>query len=421
MIRLYKVTENSLAPLYNEGDFAITSRIPFFLSPYPAPGSTVVFRQKYYGVMIKRVERIVPEEDEIYVIGTHESSVDSRSFGPIHRSDLLGKVIWHIRKPEGAIASPIDDTAAATRRKAPVSPYLAIFFGILAVSTASLFIRFAQAYNTPSLVIAAYRLSLASLILAPVALFRYRAELNSLSRRDLFFALLSGVFLAFHFALWITSLEATSVASSVVLVTTAPLWVALFAPFTIKERITPIIVTGLLLALAGSTIVGFSDACTWTNGSLACPSLPTFFHDKAFIADLFALGGAVMAACYVLIGRGLRSRMSLIPYIFVVYGMAALALIVFMLASGKAAFGYPPAAYLWLILLAVVPQLIGHSIFNFALGYLPAAFVSITLMGEPIGSTILAYFLLHEKPTAMKLIGAILILTGILVASKNKT
>jgi drug/metabolite transporter (DMT)-like permease len=122
----------------------------------------------------------------------------------------------------------------------------------------------------------------------------------------------------------------------------------------------------------------------------------------------------------MIIGRRLRSRISVVRYIFVVYGMAALVLVMVMLAARQAPFAYPPIAFLWFALLALVPQLLGHSSFNWALGYLSAAFVSLTLLGEPIGSTILAYFLLNEKPPGMKVFGAILILAGILVASRSE-
>ena len=97
-----------------------------------------------------------------------------------------------------------------------------------------------------------------------------------------------------------------------------------------------------------------------------------------------------------------------------------LVLIIFMFASGQSAVGYPPITYVWLILLALIPQLMGHSSFNWALGYLSAAFVSITLLGEPIGSAVLAYFLLQETPTVLKMFGAILILAGIFVASRGE-
>jgi len=138
------------------------------------------------------------------------------------------------------------------------------------------------------------------------------------------------------------------------------------------------------------------------------------------LGDLLALVGAFMAAAYVLIGRRLRSKLSLVSYVFLVYGVAAITLVLIMIGLKQIPWGYPGIAYLWFILLAFVPQLLGHSSFNWALGYVSAAFVSIMLLGEPIGSTILAYFLLGEKPTVIKLIGAILILIGIYYASKSE-
>lgn len=297
-----------------------------------------------------------------------------------------------------------------------VPPRLAIAFGILAVSTASIFIRFAQ-QDAPSLVVAAWRLTIASLVLAPLALTRHRAELVRLTRTDWALGLLSGGFLAIHFATWISSLEYTSVASSVVLVTTTPLWVALIAPFTLREGLSKMVIIGMLLALVGGVIVGLSDACTWESGRLACPGLGEFTRGRAFGGNLLAVAGAIAAASYMVIGRRLRRGMSLVGYIFVVYSMAAVVLVAMMLFAGFSPLGYTPSTYLWLILLALVPQLIGHSTFNWALGYLPAAYVSITLLGEPIGSIILAYFLLGETPAAIKIGGAVLILLGIYLAS----
>jgi drug/metabolite transporter (DMT)-like permease len=288
--------------------------------------------------------------------------------------------------------------------------------GILAVSTASIFIRFAQEY-APSLVIAALRLVFASLIIAPLALSKHRAELASLSKRDMVLAITSGTFLAFHFATWITSLEYTTVASSVVLVTTTPLWVALLSPLVLKEPITRPVIWGMLLALLGGLVIGFSDACHWTNGFI-CPASEKFLQGRVFWGNLLALTGAWMAAGYLLIGRRLRARMTLIPYIFVVYGMAAVVLLIIMIASGQSALYLPPQAYFWILLLAIFPQLLGHSTFNWALKYLPASLVSITLLGEPIGSTILAFIILKEIPSIPELIGAALILVGIYLASR---
>ncbi len=305
-----------------------------------------------------------------------------------------------------------------SRRQPPVPPIIVLIVGILAVSTASGFFSYAQAY-APSLVIAAYRLSLATLVLAPLALTRHRAELSHLLPGERALAALSGMFLALHFASWITSLEYTSVASSVVLVSTTPLWVALFSPFTLREPLTGRVWLGMGLAMLGGVVVGLSDTCRLESRALICPDWRTFVQGEAFLGDMLALFGALMAAAYVLIGRRLRAKLSLVGYVFMVYGAAAVVLVGIMALMGHSPWGYPPVTYLWFVLLALVPQLLGHSSFNWALGYVSAAYVSITLLGEPIGSTTLAYFLLRETPTALKIIGAILILSGIYIASQN--
>lgn len=303
-----------------------------------------------------------------------------------------------------------------TPSRPPVNPLIAIGFGILASSTASLFIRFAQDF-APSIIIATYRLGIATLLISPFVLTKKRAELGSITKREILLAILSGTFLAIHFATWIKSLEYTTVASSVVLVSTVPLWVALFSPIFIKEPITKPILFGMVLAFVGVIIIAVSDVCSLKNGGLVCPLYNEFFRGEAFLGDLLALAGAVAAAMYVIIGRSLRQRVSLLTYVFVVYGMAAVVLLALALSSNNPIFAYPKMAYVWFILLAIIPQLLGHSSFNYALGYLSAALVSIALLGEPIGSTILAYIFLGEVPTLLKVFGAILILAGIYIAS----
>jgi len=303
-------------------------------------------------------------------------------------------------------------------RHPPISPIFVISLGILAVSTASIFIRFAQE-DAPSIVVAAYRLTFAALVLGPVAWIRHRAELRTLTRRELVPGLFSGIFLAIHFATWITSLEYTSVASSVVIVTTTPLWVAILSPLVLRESIGRGVAIGLTLSLAGGVTVALSESCTLTGAQLACPGVATLFQTESALGNTLALLGAFSAAGYILIGRSLRAKLSLIPYVFVVYGIAALALMAAMFGFGKSPVGYPPIAYLWFLLLALIPQLLGHSSFNWALGYLPASFVSITLLGEPIGTIILAYLILNESPAPLEWIGAILILVGITIASQK--
>jgi drug/metabolite transporter (DMT)-like permease len=303
------------------------------------------------------------------------------------------------------------------RRARYILPF-AILAALLAVSTASIIIKVAQ-QGAPSLVIAALRLSFATLLLAPIALTRYRAELRAITRREVILGLLSGMFLAIHFATWITSLEYTSVASSVVFVSTGPLWVALLSPILLKEHLVRTAVFGLTLAILGGAIIGLSDACVWDHG-LSCPNLSNVMQGRAVWGNFLALAGAWAVTGYLIIGRKLRGNISLVPYIFLVYGMAALVLIIIMFATGESPLGYAPKTYLWIFLLAAVPQLIGHSTYNWLLKYLPATFVAVTTLAEPVGAAILAYFLLQETPTQSVLIGGSLILVGIYLASKEK-
>ncbi|GAB4529333.1 MAG: DMT family transporter [Anaerolineales bacterium] len=296
---------------------------------------------------------------------------------------------------------------------------LGLLFGILAVSTASLFIRFAQR-EAPSLVIAAYRLTLASAALAFPVLRSRSTAVTPPAPKDRLLIALSGLFLALHFATWITSLEYTSIASSVVLVTTTPLWVGLLSPVLLKEPLTRPLMAGMGITLIGSLVVGLSDTCTWQAG-LHCPPLTTFVQGRAFWGDFLALAGAWMAAGYLLIGRQVRAKFTLGGYLLGVYGSAALTLAAWVILARLSFWGYTPQTYLWMAALALVPQLMGHSTFNWALRYLPAAYVSITLLGEPIGSALLAFLLLGETPSGMMLAGAALILVGIVIASRPQS
>jgi len=295
---------------------------------------------------------------------------------------------------------------------------LAMFTAILAVSTSSVFIRFAQR-DAPSLVIAALRLTFATLILAPLALTRHRQELRSLTRSDVLLGLVSGLFLAVHFATWISSLEFTTVASSVVFVSTGPLWVALLSPFLLNEHLSHVAMVGLSLAFVGGSLVGLADACTW-NAGLQCPDIARVLQGRSMWGNFLALVGAWAVSGYLIIGRKLRAKISLIPYIFIVYGMAAAGLIVAMFASGETPWGHPLPAYFWIFLLAAFPQLIGHSTYNWVLRFIPASLVAITTLVEPIASAILAYFILRETPASGVIVGGALILSGIYLTSRSK-
>ena len=294
----------------------------------------------------------------------------------------------------------------------------ALATAILAVSTSSVFIRFAQE-EAPSLVIAALRLTFATILLAPIAILRHRQELKSLTKNELLLGIFAGLFLGVHFATWISSLEYTTVASSVVFVSTGPLWVALLSPFFLNERISRAAVAGLCVAILGGIIIGLSDACSWHNG-LHCPQLGQVLQGRAMWGNFLALAGAWAVSGYIIIGRKVRVKISLIPYIFLVYGVAAIALLVMMFAAGESPRGYPTQTYGWIFLLAVFPQLIGHSTYNWALRYLPASFVAVTTLAEPIGSAVLAYFILEETPAPGVLVGGLFILIGIYLAAQPR-
>lgn len=288
------------------------------------------------------------------------------------------------------------------RSRPPFPPHLALISGVFAVSTGSIFVRLADA---PALVVAAYRVGLASFILAPIAWWKVRGELRRLTRRDYHLAVLSGFFLALHFATWVSSLDYTSVASSVVLVNTNPLWVGLLTPLVSKDRLTRLTVLGILFSVVGGIIVGAGDFA---------------IGGQALWGDFLALLGSICAALYILIGRNLRPKLSLLAYVIVVYGTAALILWAFVLATRSPVTGFSRGTYAALLGMALIPQIIGHSSYNWALRWFSAGMIAIGLLGEPIGATILAYILLGEGVTWAKVIGGSLILTGIYLAARGE-
>lgn len=287
----------------------------------------------------------------------------------------------------------------------PISPLLVLTIGIFAISIAAILIRFAQNEAVPSLVIAAWRLTIATAILLPICIGRYADEVRQLERRAWLPAIASGVFLAVHFAAWIASLDFTSVAVASALVATAPLWVAIASPFLLQEQLTTKTKIGVGLALVGSVLV----AANALGGVGSNPLL----------GNGLAVTGAIAVAGYLIIGRKLRQSLSLIPYITLVYGIAAITLMTAAIFSRQPLIAYSPAIFGLFFLIAAVPQLLGHSSFNYALGYLPAAYVTLTAIAEPVGASILALIIFREIPTPLTMIGGFLILCGIVLSSRN--
>ena len=295
--------------------------------------------------------------------------------------------------------------------------YPVLFIGVLAASTASLFLRFDQ-QEAASIIIAAVRLVLATLFVVPFAIPKLKEEIKCLKGNEIGLIILAGVFLAIHFASWITSLEHTTVASSIVLVSTTPLWVAMFSGVLLGEKLNKWTWVGLVLTLLGGVIVAGSAECQLSASGFTFPNVGKLFTGTNAWGNLLALVGAWMVAGYLMVGRRLRPRLSLQSYVFMVYGSAALLLLTLAGIEGHSLLGYSKEIYLWLLLLAVIPQSIGHTSLNWALAYVPAAFVSVALLGEPVGTIILSSIFLRETPTILELMGGALILIGIYTASR---
>lgn len=278
-----------------------------------------------------------------------------------------------------------------------------LFGGVVAVSWAAIFIRLADA---PPLSIAAWRLVLASLPLIGFALARRRDELGRLQRRELALLALSGVALALHFATWIASLSMTTVASSVALVSTQPVWVALLALIVLRERISRAGAAAVVVATCGGVLISGADLRV---------------SGEALVGDGLAIAGAICAAGYFIIGRRIRATMSLAGYVAVVYGVAAVVLVASAVIAGAPLSGFSARTWVMLVLLALVPQLIGHSTLNWSLRYVSAPFVSVAVLGEPVISTALAVPILGEHPGLLRILGGAIILLGVYLAIRDET
>lgn len=301
-------------------------------------------------------------------------------------------------------------------------PYLVLLAGVFIAATSSILIRMAQMGGVPSLVIASWRLVVAVLILTPIAWRQRGSELRSLSWPKLGWSLASGVFLAAHLGTWIASLEFTSVASSAALVSTYPLWVALVVFLLFGERLSVYTMLGLGAALAGSLLITFSDSgvlkldptsARWVQVNWQNLTAPADKADTALLGNGLALLGAITGAGYFLVGRSLRAQLSNTAYVWLVYTAAATVLVIVTVLAGQPLAGYAAPVYLWLILVAVGPQLLGHTAFNWALAHLSATFVVLSILGEPLGSAIFAYFIFGEAFTLLQLAGFVLLLIGI--------
>lgn len=279
--------------------------------------------------------------------------------------------------------------------KPSIHPYIPIIIGVFSVALSAIFVKMTSA---DSGVTAFYRMLFSIIIMSPVFFLKYTHEIKKLSKRDWTFASIAGVFLAFHFILWFESLNYTSVASSTVLVTLQPLFAFAGTYFFFKEKLSVKTLLSGAIAILGSVLIGYGDFKV--SGS-------------ALFGDILALIACALITAYLLFGQDVRKRLSLVTYTFVVYGISTITLFFYIVFKGESFGPYPASEWMWFLLLAIIPNLFGHTLFNWALKWVSTNVISIAILFEPIGAAILAYFILGEYLTASQIIGGSVVLAGI--------
>lgn len=287
------------------------------------------------------------------------------------------------------------------QQRPAVSPAAALAVAVLAISWSGPLVRFTDA---PALAVAAWRLTLSVAFIGAVLLYR-REPMPRLSRRDWLLAVGAGVFLAAHFWSWIASIDLTTVSSSVVLVSTQPVWVAMLSGIVLGEAATRRQWAGILVAVGGAVVIAWGDFALGRD---------------AIIGDLLAVAGALFVSIYYVIGRRLRRQVDLWWYIGIIYGIAAAVLVVAALAMpGVALTGYGRPDWLVFLALAAGPMMLGHTLVNYALRYVRAYVANLAILGEPIGATLIAWLLpaIAEVPGPQTLLGGVAIVAGIALAT----
>ncbi|PSL32892.1 drug/metabolite transporter (DMT)-like permease [Planomicrobium soli] len=280
--------------------------------------------------------------------------------------------------------------------KPAIHPYIPIIIGVFSVALSAIFVKMTSA---DSGVTAFYRMLFSIVIMSPLFLWRYTHEIKKLSKRDWYFTAIAGIFLAFHFILWFESLNYTSVASSTVLVTLQPLFAFAGTYFFFKERISIKTLIAGGVTIFGSILIGYGDFKISGN---------------ALFGDLLALIACALITVYLLFGQDVRKRLSLITYTFIVYSVSTITLFFYIIAKGESFGPYPASEWMWFLLLAIIPNLLGHTLFNWSLKWVSTNVISIAILFEPVGAAILAFFILGELLSPSQIIGGTIVISGIL-------
>lgn len=282
-------------------------------------------------------------------------------------------------------------------KKPKIHPYIPIIIGVISISLSAVLVKLAEA---DSGVIAFYRLLFSVLIMSPLFFYKYTHELKELTKRDWIFSLIAGIFLAFHFILWFESLNHTSIASSTVLVTLQPLFAFIGTYFFFKEKLSVKTILSGVIAIIGSFLISWGDFRV--SGS-------------ALYGDLLALIACALITGYLLLGQDVRKRISLITYTMVVYSSSTVCLFFYVLIQGESFGPYSSMTWIWFLLLAIIPNLLGHTLFNWAVKWVSTNVISVAVLFEPIGAAILAYIVFSEKLIATQIIGGIIVIVGLLL------
>jgi len=278
---------------------------------------------------------------------------------------------------------------------------LSFVIGVLAISTSAIFVKLT---NAPSSVIATYRLFFTVVLFLPPTLVYYAKELRDLKKQDLIYSVLAGIFLAFHFITWFESLKHTSVTSSVVLVSLQPIFTMIGGFIFFKEKYPIASIYAALFSFSGSVIISWGDFQ---------------LNFEAFYGDILAIIGALMASVYWLFGQRIRKEISVLPYTTIVYGSSTIVLFLYDLLLQFPLLPYNKIDWLIFLLLAIIPTVLGHTLFNWAVKYVKATTVSMAILGEPIGAAFLAYIIFNEPISATQIVGGCIIILGILMYNKS--
>ena len=298
--------------------------------------------------------------------------------------------------------------------------YQALIIAVALGSFSSSFMRLSQESGVPSMVIAAGRLTLAFIVLTPLALRNYGPQIRRLTLRDWIMAGAAGFWLAAHFLAFIASIELTAIAVVHVFINTAPLMVAVLETVLLKAIIPRIVWAGLAIALIGGAIIGGSSVFVDSHEDDTPQALIETHDDDSASSPATGAGlaflAAVTTAIYMVIGRQARRKVSALPYIWILSGAGAMTGWLALLVTGTPATGYALEGYFWIAMVTIVAQLGFHSGFNYAVGYLSATMIGVVTQSLSVTAGVVAFLLFAELPTAFEVVGGFVIIAGVVVA-----